>query len=40
MDNITFKDDMKTLVDDRAGGKIYKIIEKENDTLNNDVIYE
>ena len=38
--NITFKDDMKTLVDDRAGGKIYKIIEKENDTLNNDVIYE
>ena len=38
--NITFEDDMKTLVDDRAGGCIYKIIEKENDTLNNDVIYE
>lgn len=38
--NITFKDDMKTLVDDRGEGCIYKIIEKENDTLNNDVIYE
>lgn len=37
---ITFKDEMNTLVDDRGDGYIYKIIEKENDTLNNDVIYE
>lgn len=37
---ITFENNMKTLIDDRAGTCIYEMIEKDNDILNNDVIYE
>lgn len=37
---LTFKDNMKTLIMKTGSTWYYKKVEKEDDTLNNDVIYE
>ena len=37
---IIFKDNMKTVIDKRGGKWTYRRIEKEDDTQNNDIIYE
>lgn len=39
--HLTFKDNMNTVIDYRQSSPLfYKRIEKENDTQNNDIIYE